>query len=318
MAEELLKRQKKLQELHTKLNRSSTLSPRIDPRADEPIRVHPIKHSISGDINPLTPQITPDNSPLNSPDSSRLNKSQSYSDLSSSNSSISLMPPATIENITSFLSTQLMYFQNNFVSVPVAIEFFAELYRRANVSLFNELIKKSRYCNWTNAIEMKLKLQELITWIRQESEWLAGTHTQFSVLEQAIGLIMFKKYTLEDTNLIKSMCNKLNAEQIYYLIKHYTPAEKEAPIPDLILKLYDTGNSPRDENILLKEDMSLNIASKNLHSIEMTGLDLIPFPDWAINEIKGTLGKLRERNKGRDVASVGVPIPPQTQTNKTS
>jgi len=190
------------------------------------------------------------------------------------------------------------------------------LYRRANVSLFNELIKKSRYCNWANAIEMKLKLQELITWIRQEGgEWLAGTHTQFVLLEQAIGLIMFKKYTLEDTALIKSMCKKLNADQIFHLIKHYTPADKEAPIPDIILKLYDTGRVSKEEDVLLKEEIPLNIDAIILHSIEIPGLELIPFPDWIINEIKIVLTKLRDRNKGRELISVGVPIPPNNKSS---
>lgn len=121
-----------------------------------------------------------------------------------------------------------------------------ELLQLIGVTSFNDLLMRRNFCSWKRAMQIQHNITRIEEWCKA-NEMSEGA-LQLEHLVQATKLLLLKKATLGDIDIIYDVCWMLSPTQIQKLISHYYVADYENPISPEILKAVAARVAPNDRH----------------------------------------------------------------------
>ena len=93
---------------------------------------------------------------------------------------------------------------------------------------------RRNFLSWKRGLQLNYNITRLEEWCK--SHELPDGADCLKHLIQTSKLLQLRKYTIEDINILRSICSDLSPAQLQKLITQSHVADYESPIPDEILK----------------------------------------------------------------------------------
>ncbi|CAL9738005.1 myosin-2 [Monosporozyma servazzii] len=138
-----------------------------------------------------------------------------------------------------------------------------EVFRRVVTTLlsyvdaicFNDLIMRRNFLSWKRGLQLNYNITRLEEWCK--SHGLLDGADCLQHLVQTAKLLQLKKYTIEDINILRTICSDLTPTQLQKLITQSHVADYESPIPQEVLKY--VADIVKQESAMSKENGSNDI-----------------------------------------------------------
>jgi len=188
---------------------------------------------------------------------------------------------SSIQPIKEVLSKYLLGLAHNFIFLSLVQKFFAQVFYFINATLFNEILLVRELCTVDKAVEIKMDLAMLENWIVEDGGlWLENAEVQLEPLHEIITLLLMpKKLIVSSQDLRREVIPHLNRTQVRQVLAMYTPTDLEERIsPSDIQKLEREMPQKNGDELLLETAETFPLSSKELHYLEPTDANNIPFP----------------------------------------
>eukprot|EP01113_Clastostelium_recurvatum_P038626 TRINITY_DN57_c0_g2_i1.p1 TRINITY_DN57_c0_g2~~TRINITY_DN57_c0_g2_i1.p1 ORF type:complete len:1863 (-),score=713.26 TRINITY_DN57_c0_g2_i1:63-5651(-) len=128
----------------------------------------------------------------------------------------------SMEPVTALLDDMLAIFQRNLVYIPIACHFFEQVFYYMNAVMFNEVLLRKDLNSLLRGLNMKMKLAEVDSWVRDHGkEWAGQASDHLQHIRQCILVMIVNKKLLETKENREEICPHLSMAQIKQLLTMY-------------------------------------------------------------------------------------------------
>ena len=140
----------------------------------------------------------------------------------------------TMDDILTFFNSIYWCMRSLHIETEVFRSVVTTLLNYIDAICFNDLVMRRNFLSWKRGLQLNYNITRLEEWCK--SHELPDGADCLKHLIQTSKLLQLRKYTIEDINILRSICSDLSPAQLQKLITQSHVADYESPIPDEILK----------------------------------------------------------------------------------